>query len=80
MWIWTVIYPVVNILLIIMHYHLSPPMYAWLEKAPVKTNAIDNAVPWSAPYTKTYAKGKTFNTDKAQVSNIDAAVITNNTI
>lgn len=49
LWMWGIIYPVINILLIIMHYHLSPPMYAWLAIAPVKKNPIDSAVPWSAP-------------------------------
>ena len=48
-WIWAIIYPVVNILLIVTHYHLSPPMYAWLEKAPMKANPIDDPTPWSAP-------------------------------
>ena len=46
-WIWSVIYPVANILLIVMHYHLSPPMYAWLEKAPLRKNSIDDPTPWA---------------------------------
>jgi len=29
-WIWALIYPVMNIGLIVLHYHLSPPMYAYL--------------------------------------------------
>lgn len=50
-WIWSIVYPVINILLIVMHYHLSPPMYAWLEKAPLRKNPIDDPTPWAAPYT-----------------------------
>ena len=50
-WIWAVVYPIANILLIVMHYHLSPPMYAWLEKAPLRKNPIDDPTPWAAPYT-----------------------------
>ena len=52
-WIWAVVYPIANILLIVMHYHLSPPMYAWLEKAPLRKNPIDDPTPWAAPYTAT---------------------------
>jgi len=46
---WGIIYPVVNILLIVMHYHLTPPMYAWLAVAPLKPNAIDSVKPWAQP-------------------------------
>jgi len=46
---WGIIYPVTNILLIVMHYHLSPPMYAWLSVAPLNSNPIDNPTPWSKP-------------------------------
>jgi hypothetical protein len=48
-WIFAIIYPIVNILLIILHYHLSPPMYAWLQAAPRLRNDIDYPKPWSAP-------------------------------
>jgi len=48
-WIWSVIYPIFNILMIVMHYHLSPPMYAWLEKAPLRKNPIDDPTPWAQP-------------------------------
>jgi len=46
---WGIIYPVVNILLIVMHYHLTPPMYAWLAVAPLKPNPIDSVKPWAKP-------------------------------
>lgn len=48
-YLWAIIYPVLNIGLIVMHYHVSPPMYAWLQKAPMKANPIDNPRPWGAP-------------------------------
>jgi len=51
-WIWSIIYPIVNIALIVMHYHLSPPMYAWLAVAPMMANPIDSAKPWSLPVAK----------------------------
>jgi len=51
-WIWSIIYPIVNIGLIVMHYHLSPPMYAWLAVAPMMANPIDSAKPWSLPVAK----------------------------
>ena len=51
-WIWIIVYPVFNILAIVLHYHVSPPMYAWLEKAPIRQNAMDDPTPWSAPYKK----------------------------
>jgi len=51
-WIWALIYPVMNILLIIAHYHLSPPMYAWLAVAPMMENPIDSAKPWNDPSFK----------------------------
>lgn len=48
-YLWAIIYPLLNIGLIVMHYHVSPPMYAWLTQAPMKANPIDNARPWGAP-------------------------------
>ena len=65
-WIWGVIYPVANILLIVMHYHLSPPMYAWLASAPLRKNPIDSATPWAAPdtYVAKTSGGKVINDDK----------------
>ena len=48
-WIWAIVYPVANILLIVFHYHVSPPMYAWIEKAPLRKNPIDNPTPWAQP-------------------------------
>jgi len=49
LYIWAILYPVINIGLIIMHYHVSPPMYAWLDEAPMKANPIDSVRPWSEP-------------------------------
>jgi hypothetical protein len=71
-WIWAIIYPVTNVLLIVTHYHLSPPMYAWLEKAPLGKNYIDNATPWADPYQKPTSGtgGNTFNKNKGQVTTI----------
>jgi len=51
-WIWALIYPIMNIGLIVLHYHLSPPMYAWLAVAPMLVNPIDNAKPWNLPVEK----------------------------
>jgi len=51
-WIWALIYPVMNIALIVAHYHLSPPMYAWIATAPMMANSIDNAKPWNLPGAK----------------------------
>jgi len=48
-WIWAIIYPVVNILLVVMHYHLAPPMFAWIAISKVRPNAIDNVRPWAEP-------------------------------
>ena len=48
-WVWGIMYPIINILLIILHYHLSPPMYAWLAIAPIASNKIDNMKAWSMP-------------------------------
>jgi len=47
--IFSIVYPIMNILLIVMHYHLSPPMYAWLATAPMYDNPIDSATPWNKP-------------------------------
>lgn len=52
LWMWGIIYPVCNILLIVMHYHLSPPMYAWLAVAPMRPNPIDSVKPWAEPKAK----------------------------
>ena len=56
-WQWGIIYPVLNILMIVLHYHLSPPMYAWLAVAPLRPNPIDSATPWAAAGKKTSAGG-----------------------
>ena len=48
-WIYGPIYFVVNILLIVMHYHLSAPINAWIKVAPLQKNAIDEAKPWAQP-------------------------------
>ena len=53
--IFSIIYPIVNIALIVMHYHLSPPMYAWLAVAPMRANPIDSAKPWNDPTNKPVA-------------------------
>ena len=67
LWMWGIIYPVCNILLIVMHYHLSPPMYAWLASAPLKRNAIDEAVPWASPNSgKKGTPGKILNDDNKE--------------
>jgi len=50
-WMWSIIYPICNIALIVLHYHLSPPMYAWLAVAPMMANPIDSAKPWNLPST-----------------------------
>ena len=49
MWVWGIIYPVVNICLIAMHYYLAPAMYAWIRLAPLPVAAIDNVKPWAQP-------------------------------
>jgi len=49
LWMWGPIYFVVNILLIVMHYHLSAPMQAWIKAAPLPKNPIDDAKPWAEP-------------------------------
>jgi len=51
-WIFALLYPVMNIGLIVLHYHLSPAMYAWLALAPMAANPIDNAKPWNLPKPK----------------------------
>jgi len=51
-WIWGLIYPIMNIVLLVLHYHLSPPMYAWLATAPMMANPIDSAKPWNLPVEK----------------------------
>lgn len=48
-WIYGPIYFVVNILLIVMHYHLSAPIQAWIKIAPLLPNVIDQAKPWAQP-------------------------------
>lgn len=55
-WVFALIYPIINILLIVMHYHLSPPMYAWLKLAPYLPNSIDSIRPWSEPQADGPAK------------------------
>jgi len=52
LWVWGLIYPICNIALIVMHYHLSPPMYAWLAMAPMLPSSIDYIKPWSLPVPK----------------------------
>jgi hypothetical protein len=70
-WVWAIVYPVINILLIVMHYHLSPPMYAWLEKAPLRKNPIDDPTPWAAPYNSVEgAGGKIITDNKSAIVNI----------
>ena len=48
-WIWVIIYTVFNILLLAMHYHLAPAMYAWTRLAPLPVNPIDYVQPWAQP-------------------------------
>jgi hypothetical protein len=48
-WMYAPIYLVVNILLIVMHYHLSAPINAWIKVAPLTPNAIDDVKPWAQP-------------------------------
>ena len=49
LWMWAPIYFIVNVLLIVMHYHLSAPMQAWIKAAPLPNNPIDDAKPWAQP-------------------------------
>ena len=48
-WMWGIIYPCINILLIAMHHHLAPPMHAWTRLAPLPVNPIDSVKPWAQP-------------------------------
>ena len=48
-YVWLVVYPIVNFLLMVVHYHLCPPMYAWLSTAPIARNGVDNIKAWSMP-------------------------------
>merc|ERR1712072_597229 len=54
-WVWGLVYPIANILLIVAHYHLSPPMYAWIKAAPKYEAAIDNVKPWADPTNNQWA-------------------------
>ena len=65
-WQWGIIYPVLNILMIVLHYHLSPPMYAWLAVAPLRPNPIDSATPWAAAGKKTDSTGTLINDDSGE--------------
>jgi hypothetical protein len=49
LYIWAILYPIFTIGMIAFHYHVSPPMYAWLDEAPMRPNAIDSARPWAQP-------------------------------
>jgi len=51
-WIFALLYPLMNAGLVVLHYHLSPPMYAWLAIAPMMANPIDSAKPWNLPQPK----------------------------
>lgn len=53
LWMWGPIYFVINILLIVMHYHLSAPIQAWIKVAPSTKNPIDTVKPWAQPDEKT---------------------------
>ena len=55
-----------NILLIVLHYHLSPPMYAWLAVAPLRPNPIDSATPWAAAGKRANASGDLINTNEKE--------------
>lgn len=46
---WSFIYFVINVLLIAMHYHLAPIMYAWINTAPLRVAEIDSVEPWAKP-------------------------------
>jgi len=77
-WIWSLIYPVMNIAMIVMHYHLSPPMYAWLASAPMKKNAIDNASPWNLPSARSDAEPMpVINDESDENMNIIASTVVN---
>ena len=67
-WIWGIIYPVLNIGLIAMHYWLSPAMYAWTRQAPLPLNAIDSVKPWAQP------EDPGFIVAKAEVADAEVAV------
>ena len=47
-WSFLFIYPLANVIAIAAHYHLSPPMYAWLRSAPLPRNRIDHIEAWNA--------------------------------
>jgi len=51
-WIFALLYPIMNVGLLVLHYHLSPAMYAWLATAPMVANPIDSAKPWNLPSAK----------------------------
>ena len=46
------------------------PMNAWLEKAPLRKNPIDDPTPWAAPYSVTGRGGKAITDDKSKIVNI----------
>jgi len=49
-WMFGFIYMVLNILLLVMHYNLTPIMLAWIDTAPLDKNTpIDNVQPWNKP-------------------------------
>merc|ERR1712195_464306 len=73
-WIWGLIYPVMNIALIVAHYHLSPPMYAWLAVAPMNANPIDSAKPWNLPVEKSAEPAAVVVEIAAPVVAVDAEV------
>ena len=49
LWMWGPLYFAINILLIVLHYHLSPVMYAWLALAPQRVAGVDTANAWAQP-------------------------------
>lgn len=79
-WIWALIYPVMNILMIILHYHMSPPMYAWIASAPMKKNAIDNASPWNLPSARSSAEPEAVINDEQDENMVVIASTVVNTI
>ena len=49
-WLWALVYPVINVILLAIHYNVTPSIYAWLAVTPIEKNEIDELEPWSEPY------------------------------
>jgi len=49
LWMWGPLYFAINMLLIVLHYHVSPVMYAWLALAPQRVAGVDGYNAWAQP-------------------------------